>query len=483
MRVEIPFYVLNKQGKPLQGATVKVYQRWNLDGTALYTSSDKGPEVSIYTSYTSTASATSVTTDALGQVNGWVEEGQYAVEVTGANIAKTVNYFEASAANVNAKDGGTSGTFTRAGVTLSTGGISIGSDTPISFKSNNSVKFICDTTAADYSTAFTVDYDTASPTFLKVVSSGNLAKALSTSYASSLPSSGTVKVSLPDAYRNSSSTSTFNAIYTINYDHSSYTDYASNTTYSSGDIKRYNGLLWRASAAITQPTISSISPAGSGTSYTWTVTTSATHGLAVNDVVTISGVTTSDYNGTWTVASIPTANATTTFTISATVGPAVTLGSPVLSQVPGSSLKWTNVFPFTYISDSVTGTSSNVVSAIAGATTSTTLTLTSGSTAGVVSGYYVVGTGIPAGTKVNVVTNSSSLTMTVPSGSVSVSAPTQVTFVPNFATSFGVGQTYSTANATSIYGYKNKGLSTLTSAESTTLAAIIADLKTYGLIS
>jgi hypothetical protein len=55
--------------------------------------------------------------------------------------------------------------------------------------------------------------------------------------------------------------------------------------------------------------------------------------------------------------------------------------------------------------------------------------------------------------------------------------------VPSFATSFGVGQTYSTANATSIYGYKNKGLSTLISAESTTLAAIIADLKTYGLIS
>ncbi len=53
----------------------------------------------------------------------------------------------------------------------------------------------------------------------------------------------------------------------------------------------------------------------------WTVTTTAASGLATSDSVTISGVTPTEYDGTWTVASASTTTAPYTFTIASTINP------------------------------------------------------------------------------------------------------------------------------------------------------------------
>lgn len=200
MRVEIPFVVLNKKGRPVEGADIVVYRRDDYDAEGnvygLSSASSSGTTYTYVTNYvqdlavgdhvtitgcsvsaynvtdavitgTPTTSSFTLTgatgnpdipeifngrivktplspaplyetsdpedfteivlpqTDAYGRIEGWLDEDQYVITVTGLNL-DAVQYFEAVAGNVN------TGTFTRAGVTLTTDSVKIGNNTMFS---------------------------------------------------------------------------------------------------------------------------------------------------------------------------------------------------------------------------------------------------------------------------------------------------------------------------------------------------------------
>jgi hypothetical protein len=112
-----------------------------------------------------------------------------------------------------------------------------------------------------------------------------------------------------------------------------------------------------ASAAITPQTISSITYV----TTTATVTTGAAHGLAINNIVSFSGVVSSDgsgtacpYNGTFYVASVPTST-TFTYTMATTpISNAITVGSYTAKTIGTFPTGWSSYNP--PITVSVVGT-------------------------------------------------------------------------------------------------------------------------------
>lgn len=95
------------------------------------------------------------------------------------------------------------------------------------------------------------------------------------------------------------------------------------------------GLLWT-SGVLFNPVLNldQISSSGTTIGSTITVTTETDHGLQAGATVLISGVVTSGYNGTYTVASITSEN---TFTYTSTSAPAVT--NAVITNLPRVTIK------------------------------------------------------------------------------------------------------------------------------------------------
>ena len=89
----------------------------------------------------------------------------------------------------------------------------------------------------------------------------------------------------------------------------------------------------------TKKTISTQTTVKSGTLYT--IASSTAHGLSVGNIIIISGVTPTDYNGTWTITAVP---SSTTFTIdlgSSSAGTGI--------SVAGSFLVGSNALPAGYV--------------------------------------------------------------------------------------------------------------------------------------
>ena len=119
----------------------------------LYTTSD----------VTNFAVITNPLSDAYGRINGWLNEGQYVIVISGLNLS-AVQYFEAVAG-----DSQTDG-FTRSGVTLSTNGISFG-DKLILSSSNGEVQLSANEGTNGYSTTFDAYYPHAPTSGLMVLAS------------------------------------------------------------------------------------------------------------------------------------------------------------------------------------------------------------------------------------------------------------------------------------------------------------------------
>lgn len=92
MRVELPIVVLNPVSpyNPVSGAQVVVINQETGFATTVYTTSSSSAEV-----------AQPILTDVSGRIDGWVERGAYAIEVTIPGRPTYTEYFEASPA----KDG------------------------------------------------------------------------------------------------------------------------------------------------------------------------------------------------------------------------------------------------------------------------------------------------------------------------------------------------------------------------------------------
>lgn len=354
MRVEIPYVVLNKKGRPVEGATISVFKRTDYEANAnLYpinTAVGSGTTYTYYTDFphdleagdtvTITGCANSIfnvvsatiatipttssftvvggtsftgsstvndgqaaktpispvplyttatgntqifnpVTDSFGRIEGWVEEGQYAVLIDGLNLT-AVQYFEAVSANVE------TGSFTRAGVTLQPGSIKFGDNPIITATTGGDVQFEGNTDTSGYSTYFTSYPFTIDPADYSgnyygsnlnrndiSLSMQNLV-SIGGSSLSNLPASGSIRITPTQTYSLSSATRTFN---------------------SSTNL------------------------------YDYTFTTAADHSMTVGSVVTISGAANLSYNGEFGITE---------------VGSRTTFKVPGAPTDPGSNAGFTN---------------------------------------------------------------------------------------------------------------------------------------------
>jgi hypothetical protein len=95
-RAEIPFVVSNSAGASVAGATVTVSRR---DGSTNF---------SVYASESGTTTLPNpITTGASGRIDAWLEEGSYNLEINGPGITTYTQAFDAVAAGVETRRGGT----------------------------------------------------------------------------------------------------------------------------------------------------------------------------------------------------------------------------------------------------------------------------------------------------------------------------------------------------------------------------------------
>lgn len=518
MRVEIPFVVLNKKGRPVEGADVSVFKRadydaggnvyglssasassvtytyvtdyphnlavgnlitvtgssipaYNVTGaaiTAIPTTSSfslvggtSGPDIPVisggtavkvplsqsliylYSNPTNITPITSLKTDAYGRIEGWLDEGQYVIRISGLNLDAT-QYFEAVAGNVD------SGTFTRAGVTLGNDSIKFGENVVITATANDSggteLTVSGNTETNGYSSSFTA--------FPYIAGSGTRVLAAQSSLAG-FPTSGIITVRPDQTLSITSATRALN---------------------------------------------SSVSP----NTYDYTFTASAAHSLTVGSRVIISGAVNLSYNGEFTISSVT----STTFTVG---GPEIDPGSNS-GFASGEAQCQDQSYEVTYSalasSQTITGGSitSPAFNQVTGLTTATApivgqgVSVVSGGSTLVEQNTAVI-TAV-SGSNPYMITMSQSAT-----GAASGNATVSLSYGVVFAAATGVysvgnnglgGLTLTTlpsyvgsyTNAASGFGIKNGSLSaTMTATNANvdalrvTLNSLIQDLKKYGIIS
>lgn len=101
--------------------------------------------------------------DAYGRINGWLNEGQYVIQISGLNLS-AIQYFEAVAGDSQ------TGEFTRSGVTLSTNAISFG-DNIILSASEGEIQLSSNQGTDGYSTTFNAYYPHAPTSGLMTLAS------------------------------------------------------------------------------------------------------------------------------------------------------------------------------------------------------------------------------------------------------------------------------------------------------------------------